>query len=557
MSVLASRVVAGGPEFEKNRAFMEGYVAKVRAVEAAIEAREQAFEGRARKRGKLLPRERLGRLLDRGAPFLELSSIAGYRMFGDSDGSSAGGTLIAGIGFISGRRCLITVWNYAINGGTISAVTVKKMLRLQEIALQNRLPIVSLSESGGANLGGGGSQRSEAEGPRRGGDPFGANNFLDGGMCYANQARLSAAGIPQIVVSHGNATAGGAYHVALSDYIVLVRGQSQIFLAGPPLLKAATGADADAQELGGAEMHATISGTGEYLAEDDADGVRIAREIVAQLPGVGPAVNASGIEAPLYDPAELIGIVPEDPKRAYDVRELIARLVDGSRFLEFSAAIDQGTICGHATLAGHRVGLIGNNAPITPSGAKKAAQFLQLCDQSLTPVIFIQNTTGFLVGVQAEQDGQVKHGSKMIQAVANLRTTKIALVVGNSYGAGNYAMASRALSPHFIFAWPTARNAVMGGAQAAKVMEIVALGKLARSGIEVSDDIRAELDRQSAGIEASLDASAESMYCSARLFDDGLIDPRDSRKVLAFVLDTRREAEATPIAPNTFGVQRL
>ncbi len=561
MTVLSSGVVASGPDFQKNRAFMEAYVEKVRAVERAIEAKEAAYTERARSRGKLLPRERLSRLLDRGAPFLELSSIAGYRMFGDTDGSIAGGNLIAGIGFISGRRCLVVVWNYAIKGGTISSVTVKKMLRLQQISLQYRLPIVSLSESGGGNLGGDSGSFS-GSGPSReggggGGDPWGAYNFLDGGFCYANQARLSAAGVPQVIVAHGNATAGGAYHVALSDYIVLVRGQTQLFLAGPPLLKAATGADADAEELGGAEMHATISGTGEYLAQDDADGLRIAREIVAQLPQVEPAIDASTIEPPRHDPEELIGVVPEDPKQFYDVREIIARLVDGSHFLEFSAGIDQGTICGHATLCGHRVGLLGNNAPITPDGAKKAAQFLQLCDQSLTPVIFLQNTTGFLVGVQAEQGGQVKHGSKMIQAVANLRTTKIALVVGNSYGAGNYAMASRALSPDFIFAWPTARTAVMGGAQAAKVMEIVALGKLARSGVEVTGEVQAQLDAQSAGIEAGLDGISESMYCSARLFDDGLIDPRDSRKVLAIALDTCAEARRTPIQPNTFGVQRL
>ncbi|MGD8861458.1 MAG: carboxyl transferase domain-containing protein [Myxococcales bacterium] len=557
---LTSSVVAQGPDFQNNRAFMEGYVEKVRAVERAIEDKEAGYAERARKRGKLLPRERLSRLLDRGAPFLELCSIAGYRMFGDTDGSTAGGNLIAGIGFVSGRRCLVTVWNFAINGGTISSVTVKKMLRLQEIALACRLPIVSLSESGGANLGGGrgsfsgGGPGEEGSG---GGDPWGAYTFLDGGRCYANQARLSAAGIPQVVVSHGNATAGGAYHVALSDYIVLVREKSQIFLAGPPLLKAATGADASAEELGGAEMHATVSGTGEYLAEDDADALRVARQIVAQLPAVPPAVDEATVLPPRFDPAELIGVVPEDPKQFYDVREIIARLVDDSRFLEFSASIDQGTICGHATLGGHRVGLIGNNAPITPDGAKKAAQFLQLCDQSMTPVVLLQNTTGFLVGVQAEQQGQVKHGSKLIQAVANLRPPKIALVVGNSYGAGNYAMASRALSPDFIFSWPTARTAVMGGAQAGKVMEIVARTKLARAGVEPDEETLAQIEQQSERIAAGLDAVSESMYCSARLFDDGLIDPRDSRKVLRLLLDTLAETERTPIQPNTFGVQRL
>lgn len=551
MTVLKSTVAPKGADFERNRAFMQTYVDRVKAVEAAIEAREQAYAERAQARGKLLPRQRLARLLDRGAPFLELSSIAGHGMFGDTDGSTAGGNLIAGIGFVSGRRCLVTVWNFAINGGTISSVTVRKMLRLQEIALAYRLPVVSLSESGGANLGGGGDAFSG------GGDPWGALNFVEGGRCYANQARLSAAGIPQVVVAHGNATAGGAYHVALSDYIVLVRGKTQLFLAGPPLLKAATGADASAEELGGAEMHATISGTGEYLAEDDADGIRIAREIVAQFPPVTPAVDESAVVPPRHDPQELIGVVPDDPRRFYDCREIIARIVDGSDFLEFSAAIDQGTICGHARLGGHRVGIIGNNAPITPEAARKAAQFLQLCDHNGSPVVFLQNTTGFLVGIQAEQAGQVKHGSKMIQAVANLRTPKIALVVGNSYGAGNYAMASRALSPDFIFSWPTARTAVMGGAQAGKVMEIIAHRKLARAGVEIDGATAEQIETQSRRIEGALDAVSESMYCSARLFDDGLIDPRDSRRVLRFALDTCVEAERTPIAPNTFGVQRL
>ena len=477
---------------------------------------------------------------------MELCSIAGYGMYGDEDGASAGGNLLAGIGFISGRRCLVVVWNYAIKGGTVTPVTVRKMLRLQTIALQNRLPIVSLSESGGGALDG-----------VAGGDPWAANTFLDGGLCYCNQAKLSAAGVPQIVVAHGNATAGGAYHVALSDYVVLVRGQTQLFLAGPPLLKAATGAEADAETLGGAEMHATVSGTGEYLAQNDEDALRIVRAIMTTLPAIASQVVEGSARPPDHSPEELIGIVPEDPRAFYDVREVIARLVDDSAWIEFSAEIDQGTLCGHARIGGHRVGIVGNNAPITPNGAKKAAQFLQLCDQALTPVIFLQNTTGFLVGVEAEQAGQVKHGAKLIQAVANMRTTKIALVVGNSYGAGNYAMASRALEPHFIFAWPSARTAVMGGAQAAKVMEIVAQGKLARAGVEADEAMQAEIARQASRIEARLDGIAQAMHCSARLFDDGLIDPRDSRALLCFLLDTRAEAAHVAVNPNTFGVQRL
>jgi len=528
------------------RAFMRDYVARVRDVQDKIAATEQRHAERARKAGKLLPRERLGLLLDRGAPFLELAPIAGYRMYGDTDGSTAGGNLIAGIGFVSGRRCLVIVWNYAVKGGTISRVTTQKMLRLQEIALRQKLPIVSLSESGGGNLEGGG-----------GADPWGAFAFIEGGLCYCQQAELSAAGGVQVVVAHGNATAGGAYHVALSDYVVLVRGQTQLFLAGPPLLKAATGEIAGVEELGGAEMHARVSGTGEYLAEDDADGIRIAREIVAQLPRAPVPARDAPPEPPRCDPGQLDAIVPRDPKVFYDVREIIARLADGSRFLELGAELDQGTVCGHIHLGGHRAAVIGNNAPITPVGAKKAAELLQLCDQSDTPVIFLQNTTGFLVGVEAERDGQVKHGAKLIQAVANARVPKLTLVVGNSYGAGNYAMASRALKPDFVFAWPSARTAVMGGAQAAKVIRIVAEQKLARVGAAMDDATRALLDQQSAAIEGGLDATSEALYCSARLFDDGLIDPRDSRKVLLLALETCLQARHAVLKPNTFGVARF
>jgi geranyl-CoA carboxylase beta subunit len=405
---------------------------------------------------------------------------------------------------------------------------------------------VSLSESGGGNLEGGGAP-----------DPWGAYAFIEGGLCYCQQAELSAEGIPQIVVAHGNATAGGAYHVALSDYIVLVRGQTQLFLAGPPLLQAATGEVASAEALGGAEMHARVSGTGEYLAQNDADGIRIARELVAQLPKPAAAARDREVEAPRCDPDELDGIVPADAKASYDIREVIARLVDGSRFLELGSEIDLGTVCGHAHLGGHRVGVIGNNAPITPDGAKKAASFLQLCDQARTPVIFLQNTTGFLVGVDAEERGQVKHGAKLLQAVANARVPKLALVVGKSYGAGNYAMASRALKPDFVFAWPTARTAVMGGAQAAKVLQIVAEQKLARSGVALDENVKQLLDEKARAVEAGLESTSDALYCSARLFDDGILDPRDSRKALLFALETCLEAEHAPRHPSTFGVARF
>ncbi|MEM7217667.1 MAG: carboxyl transferase domain-containing protein [Pseudomonadota bacterium] len=548
MKRIESRLNTAGDEFVANTRFMTDYVAKVRAVEANIRASEEKYRERATKRGKLLPRERLAHLLDPGAPFLELSSIAGLGMDGDTDGSSAGGNIIVGIGSVSGRRVLVMVWNYAIKGGTISSVTTRKNLRLHEIAFALRLPIVSLSESGGGNLAGDGDP-----------DPWGVHGFLDGGRVYCQQAELSAAGIPQITVAHGNATAGGAYQVALSDYIVLVQGQTQMFLAGPPLLKAATGEVADHETLGGADMHATVSQTGEYLAASDADGIRIAREIVAQLPP--PAHRAlerdSEPAAPRYPAQELRGIVAEDKRVPYDMREIIARVADDSQFFEFQAAIDSHTICGHARIDGWRCGIITNNGPITPQGAKKASQFLQLCDQADTPMVFLHNTTGFLVGVEAEQSGQVKHGSKMIQAVANFRPPKLSIIVGNSYGAGNYAMCSKSLRPEFIFSWPTARQAVMGGAQAAKVLTIVAEDRAERLGTELSDDQRQGLATQSERIVERMEHSSEAMFCSARMMDDGIIDPADTRSVLAFCLATVLESPYRGTEPNSFGVARL
>jgi geranyl-CoA carboxylase beta subunit len=546
MIELQSTLNPSSPEYGQNLTAMQAALARLREIQERGLASELKYEARARKAGKLLPRERLALLLDRSAPFLELSPIAGYRMYDDTDGSFAGGQLIAGIGFVSGRRCLPIVWNYTIKGGTISRVTVQKMLRLQEIARRQRLPIVSLSESGGGNLEGQGGE-----------DPWAALTFIEAGLCYCQQAELSALGIPQVVVAHGNATAGGAYHVALSDYVVLVRGQTQLFLAGPPLLRAATGEIASSEDLGGAEMHASISGTGEYLAESDADGIRIAREIMAHLPRPAAALRDRPPAPPRYAPSELGGVQPTDPKRFYDVREIIARIADDSQFLEFSAELDRGTICGQLHLGGLRAGVIGNNAPITPQGAKKAAQFLQLCDQSDTPVIFIHNTTGFLVGVEPEQQGQVKHGAKLIQAVANTRMPKLSLIAGNSYGAGNYAMASRALKPDFVFAWPSARTAVMGGAQAAKVMRIVAEGKLARAGAELDAATRDFLDQQASALEHRLDAISEATYCSARLFDDGIIDPADTRRVLLLALETCLEGRRAQLQPNTFGIARL
>lgn len=545
MAVLESRLDVGGEEFEKNAAYMRAYVEKVRGVEHKQLETELAYLPRAREKNKLLPRERLGLLLDPGAPFLELSSIAGYSMYDDSDGRFSGGKVIAGIGFVARRRCLVVVWNYAIKGGTIDSVNVKKMLRLQEIAFRTRLPIVSLHESGGGNLANSGAM-----------DPWAARLFVEGGQIYGQQAELSAAGIPQITVSHGNATAGGAYQVALSDYIVLVRNKTQLFLAGPPLLKAGTGEDATAEELGGAEMHATVSGTGEYLAEDDADAVRIAREIVAELPA-DPVLTRAPVEPPRYDPAELIGVFPENRRKPVFAQEIICRIVDGSRFDEHNPALDTATVCGTARIGGKQVGIISNNGPITPSGANKASQFIELCDLKRTPLVFLQNTTGFLIGTAVERAGQVKHSAKLIQHVANARVPKVTVLVGNSYGAGNYAMASRALKPDFVVSWPSARQALMGGAQAGQVIKIVTEQKWARGGVEPDDKAKMKLEQQSKMIEMGLEVISESMFCSARIMDDGIIDPRDTRRVLSFLLDTCLEAELRKPVTTAYGIQRL
>ncbi len=544
---LESKLDPTSEEFRANAAYLTAYVAKVRAAEQKQLDTEFLHAPRAREKGKLLPRERLARLLDRGAPFFELSSIAGYGMFDDTDGRFSGGKLIAGIGHVAGRRCLIIVWNYAIKGGTIDSVNVQKMLRLQEIAFRTKLPIVTLHESGGGNL-----DKSAAA------DPWAARLFIEAGRIYGQQAQLSAAGIPQLTVSHGNATAGGAYQVALSDVVILVRGQTQLFLAGPPLLKAGTGEEADAETLGGAEMHATVSGTGEYLAENDADAIRIVREVVAQLPR-DPALTSVTVpaEPPRYSPDELIGVYPEDRRRPVRIQEVLARVVDGSRFDEFRSSIDAATVCGTAAIGGKLVGIIGNNGPITPAGANKASQFIELCEQKDVALVFFQNTTGFLIGTAVEQAGQVKHSAKLLQHVANFRGPKLTVLVGNSYGAGNYAMASRALDPDFVVAWPSARQAVMGGAQAAKVMQLVAEQKWARSGIEPDEKTRTTVIQQSKMIEFGLEMLSESMFCSARLMDDGIIDPRDTRRVLSYLLDVCAEGRARAPRGSSHGIQRF
>ena len=538
MPVIQSQLDPHSETFTRNRAVMLAAIEQVRQLEQNLLNKAAEAKPKFDKRGQLLPRERLNLLLDPGAPFLELASLAGYKLHDDKDGSSAGGGLIAGIGYVSGVRALIVANNSAIKGGTISPTGLKKSLRLQQIAQENKLPVITLAESGGANLN------------------YAAEIFVEGARSFANQARMSAMGLPQITVVHGSATAGGAYQPGLSDYVVVVRGKAKLFLAGPPLLKAATGEVATDEELGGAEMHAQVAGTAEYLAENDADGVRQVREIISLLNWNEqlPWLPEQQFKEPLYPIDELLGLIPDDPKKPYDVREIIARIADESRFMEFKGEFDQQTVCGHLKIQGRACGFIGNNGPITPNGASKAAQFIQLCDQSQTPLLFFHNTTGFMVGTESEQNGVIKHGSKLIQAVANARVPKLTIVVGGSYGAGNYAMCGRGLDPRFIFAWPNSRTAVMGGAQAGKVLRIVTEAKQLKDGLVPDPKMLDMLEQVTA---QKLDSQSTALYGSANLWDDGLIDPRDTRTLLGYLLDICHEAGIRTLAPNSFGVSRF
>ncbi|UVL33147.1 geranyl-CoA carboxylase subunit beta [Pseudomonas sp. B21-041] len=538
MPQIQSRLDPHSEAFARNRSAMLAAIEHVQQLEQSLLNKATEAKARFDKRGQLLPRERLNLLLDPGAPFLELASLAGYKLHDDKDGSSAGGGLIAGIGYVCGIRAMVVANNSAIKGGTISPTGLKKSLRLQQIAQENKLPVITLAESGGANLN------------------YAAEIFVEGARSFANQARMSAMGLPQITVVHGSATAGGAYQPGLSDYVVVVRGKAKLFLAGPPLLKAATGEVATDEELGGAEMHAQVAGTAEYLAENDADGVRQVREILRMLPWNEqlPWLPEPQYKEPLYPIDELLGLIPDDPKKPYNVREIIARIADESCFVEFKGEFDQQTVCGQLKIQGRACGFIGNNGPITPNGASKAAQFIQLCDQSQTPLLFFHNTTGFMVGTESEQQGVIKHGSKLIQAVANARVPKLTMVVGGSYGAGNYAMCGRGLDPRFIFAWPNSRTAVMGGAQAGKVLRIVTEAKQLKDGLTPDPKMLDMLEQVTA---QKLDSQSTALYGSANLWDDGLIDPRDTRTLLGYLLDICHEADIRKLQPNSFGVSRF
>ena len=539
MTIFQTRIAKDAEGFAVNRADMLSLIEKLRALETRAESLSEKRRAVFDKRGQLSPRERLAALLDPGMPFLELYNIAGYLVDDPNLESSVPGcSMIVGIGFISGVRCLVFVDDSGINAGASTAMSVSKALGALAVALKQKLPFVHCVESAGANL-----------------MAYTVELWANGGGMFAGLARLSAAGIPVITVLHGASTAGGAYQPGMSDYVIGVKGNGMAMLAGAALVRAATGEIAEDQDLGGVEMHATTTGLVEYLAENDAHALEICRDVIAGLnwnENLHLKSLPSAIE-PLCSAEDIAGVVPVDYRRSYDVHEVAARLVDGSDFLDFKPDYGAATVCLQGNIYGQAVGLIGNNGPIDPDGATKATHFLQLCDQAGTPVIFLNNTTGYMVGTRYEHAGMIKHGSKMIQTVTNLRAPKISLYIGASFGAGNYGMCGFAFDPDFLLTWPNAMTGVMGGEQAALTMEQVMTNAAARKGQSI-DLIK--MEAQHAEITRHFDMQSDAFYTSGRLLDHGMIDPRDTRKVIGFCLATCREARTRILRPNTFGVAR-
>jgi len=535
MNQIAIKMNSRSEEFKQNKQAMQELVDDLNQLAAKIQlgGGEKAREKHLA-RGKLLPRQRIERLLDTGSPFLEIGQLAAYGLY-DNDVPSAG--VIAGIGQVHDVQCMIIANDATVKGGTYYPLTVKKHLRAQEIAEQNRLPCIYLVDSGGAFL-----PLQDEVFPDR--DHF--------GRIFYNQAQMSAKGIPQIAVVMGSCTAGGAYVPAMSDETIIVRNQGTIFLGGPPLVKAATGEVVTSEDLGGGDVHTRLSGVADHLAENDLHALGIARRIVANLNWKKAAqLQLKEIESPLFDAEELYGIIPSDSRKPFDVREIIARIVDGSRFDEFKARFGTTLITGFAHLYGMPVGIIANNGILFSESAQKGAHFIELCTQRKIPLLFIQNITGFMVGRQYENEGIAKHGAKLVMAVATAKVPKITLVIGGSFGAGNYGMCGRAYSPRFMWTWPNSRISVMGGEQAASV-----LATLRRDAIESKGEnwTAEQEDEFKNPIRQQYERQGHPYYASARLWDDGVIDPAQSRQVLALSLSAALNA---PIEETHFGVFRM
>ena len=540
MTQYRSRIDPGSDSFVANREEMLALVKKLRDLERRTHDLSERRRPRFEERGQLTPRERLSGLLDPGLPFLELYNMANYLVDDQGpDSSVPGASMICGIGFVSGVRCMVFVDDSGINAGASTTTSVSKALGVLRVAQEQRLPLIHLVESAGANL-----------------MQYTVELWANGGGMFHGLARLSAAGIPTIVVLHGPSTAGGAYQPGMSDYVIGVKKNGMAALAGAALLKAATGEVAEDAQLGGSEMHASVSGLVEYLAEDDNHGLEIARDLIGRLDwnAACPRPEPRSFGEPVFSPDEIAGVVPVDYRKPYDVREVVARVVDGSDFIDFKPRYGVSTVCIQAEVFGRPCGLIGNNGPIDPNGATKAAQFFQLCDQSNLPIIFLNNTTGYMVGTEYEHAGMIKHGSKMIQAVSNVKVPKISLYIGASFGAGNYGMCGYAYEPDFLFTWPNAITGVMGGEQAALTMEHVMINSARRRGKEIDT---AALKVQKEAIIEHFDRQSDAFYTSGRLLDHGMIDPRDTRKGLGFALQTCWESRNRTLRPNSFGIARL
>ena len=536
MAVLRSSVLASSEEFQSNHA------AHLKALRDVADAAELAAAGggesareRHVTRGKMLPRDRVANLLDPGAPFLEIGVMAAHGMY---DGAAPCAGVVAGVGQVAGRKVMVVCNDATVKGGTYYPMSVKKHLRAQEIAGECQLPCVYLVDSGGANL-----PNQDEVFPDR--DHF--------GRIFYNQANMSAKGIAQIAVVMGSCTAGGAYVPAMSDVSIIVKGQGTIFLAGPPLVQAATGETVSAEELGGGDVHTRLSGVADYLAEDDAHALALARQAVASLTGPEmpsrPSLSADC--GPKYDPEEILGIVPSDLRTPYDIREVIARIVDGSEFDEFKARFGETLVCGFAGIMGLPVGVVANNGVLFSESAQKGAHFVELCSQRRIPLVFLQNITGFMVGRKYENEGIARHGAKLVAAVATTAVPKVTMIVGGSFGAGNYGMAGRAYQPRFLWTWPNSRISVMGGAQAADVLARVKREAVERTGGKWSAKDDKEFKRP---MLEMFEQQSHPLYASARLWDDGVIDPRKSREVLALSLEAALNA---PIDETRFGVFRM
>jgi acetyl-CoA carboxylase carboxyltransferase component len=535
MEIIESHIGTSSPEFRENAAHHETLARELAENLARVrEGGDPELRKKHEARGKLFVRERIDLLLDPGTPFLELSPLAAYGLY---DGAAPAAGIITGVGVVSGRECMIVANDATVKGGTYFPLTVKKHLRAQEIALENHLPCVYLVDSGGAFL------------------PLQADVFPDRdhfGRIFYNQARMSAAGVAQIAVVMGSCTAGGAYVPAMSDEAIIVKQQGTIFLGGPPLVKAATGEEVTAEELGGADVHTRISGVADHFALDDRHALEIARSVVAHL-NTTKRVDAdlAEPEPPLYDPQEIYGLLPRDPRRQYDVREVIARLVDGSRMHEFKARYGTTLVTGFARIHGYPAAILANNGVLFSESALKATHFIELATTRGIPLLFLQNITGFIVGRDYERAGIAKDGAKMVHAVANAAVPKITVIVGGSFGAGNYGMCGRAYQPRFLFMWPNSRISVMGGEQAANVLLTVKLDQLAARGESMSEEEQAEFKRPTL---EKYEREGNPYFSTARLWDDGILDPATTRDALGLALSTTYNA---PVRPTRYGVFRM